>query len=67
MSTIVPANIKRQVGLLMRKKKHSLVFFFVSIFWNHISKEVNDNSYTFFSLSLHLLKIGNFSILSRAD
>lgn len=66
MSTIVPANIKRQVGLLMRKKNIHC-FFFVSIFWNHISKEVNDNSYTFFSLSLHLLKIGNFSTLSRAD
>lgn len=66
MSTIVPANIKRQVGLLMRKKTF-IGFFFVSIFWNHISKEVNDNSYTFFSLSLHLLKIGNFSTLSRAD
>lgn len=65
MSTIVPGNIKRQVGLLMRKK--TFTGFFVSIFWNHISKEVNDNSYTFFSLSLHLLKIGNFSTLSKAD
>lgn len=46
MSTIVPGNIKRQVGLLMRKK--TFTGFFVSIFWNHISKEVNDNSYTFF-------------------
>lgn len=51
----------------MRKKKYLLGFFFVSIFWNYILKEVNDNLYIFFLLLLYLLKIGNFSILLRVD
>lgn len=58
MSTIVPGNIKRQVGLLMRKK--TFIGFFVSIFWNHISKEVNDNSYTFFSTIVTFIKDWQF-------
>lgn len=66
MSTIVPGNIKRQVGLLMRKKNIHW-FFFCQYFLKSYFKRVKDNSYTFFSLSLHLLKIGNFSTLSRAD
>lgn len=49
------------------KKKLFIGFFFVSIFWNYILKEVNDNLYIFFLLLLYLLKIGNFSILLRVD
>lgn len=58
MSTIVPGNIKRQVGLLMRKK--TFTGFFVGIFWNHISKEVNDNSYTFFFTIVTFIKNWQF-------